>query len=333
MDTRTLGSAKNNTALDVSAIGLGCMSMSQAYGKPDMAESERTMKRALELGVTFFDTADAYGAGHNETLVGRMLGPVRNDIVLATKCGISRDPDTGARRICCTPEYVKSACDASLKRLGVEVIDLYYLHRLDPHVPIEDSVGAMSDLVQAGKIRHVGVSEMSSKTLRRAHATHPITAIQSEYSLWTRDPEDHVLPACSELGIGFVPFSPLGRAILTGIIRSEADLEEGDLRLGMPRFKGENLTKNLALVEQLQPIADARQCTTGQLSLAWILAKGDELVSIPGTKHVDRLEEDIAAAEIKLTAEEVAQIEAIMTRDAIAGPRYSEAMMRSIDKE
>jgi len=320
-------------ALEVSAIGLGCMGMSQAYGKADAAESERTLHRALDLGVTFLDTANAYGLGHNEQLIGRVLKSRRGEIQLATKFGISVD-ENGRRGVNGRPEQVADRCNESLDRLQTDVIDLYYLHRLDPEVPIEETVGAMADLVTAGKVRHLGLSEISAATLRRAHAVHPITAVQSEYSLWTRDPEAHVLPACRELGVGFVPFSPLGRAILTGAIHSADDIAgERDMRGGMPRFQGENLSKNLSLVEALSDIAETRGCTRGQLALAWLLAQGDHIAPIPGTKRVKYLEENAAAADITLTGDELAAIDALFAPENIAGDRYAPAGMRSLDRD
>ena len=284
MNRRMLG------ALEVSAVGLGCMGMSQSYGEADPEESERTLHRALDIGVNFLDTANVYGQGHNEELIGRVLKGRRSEIVLATKFGV--DAGEGAiRGIDARPEQVEARCDESLNRLQTDVIDLYYLHRVDSEVPIEDTVGAMARLVAAGKVRHLGLSEVSARTLRRAHAVHPISAVQSEYSLWTRDPEALVLPACRELGIGFVPFSPLGRAVLTGAINGEdAVSTEGDTRSTMPRFRGDNLARNLALVESLADIARAKGCTRSQLALAWLLAQEDYIAPIPGTKRVKYLE-------------------------------------------
>ncbi len=327
MRTRQLG------ALEVSAMGLGCMGMSQAYGKPDPAEAERTLHRAVDMGVTFLDTANAYGLGHNESLIGRVLGARRAEIVLATKFGISVDAD-GRRGIDGRPEQVEARCDESLARLGTDVIDLYYLHRLDPNVPIEETVGAMAELVRAGKVRHLGLSEVSAATLRRAHAVHPIAAVQSEYSLWTRDPEPHVLPACRELGVGFVPFSPVGRAILTGVITDAQSLDaKGDMRGSMPRFQGDNLEHNLALVEQFADIAERAGATRAQLALAWLLARGDDIVPIPGTKRVRYLEENAAAADIELSAAVLAEIDALFAPEQIAGERYAPAGMRSLDRD
>jgi len=319
--------------LEVSAIGLGCMGMSQAYGEADPAESERTLHRAIDIGVNFLDTANAYGRGHNEELIGRVLKDRRSEMVLATKFGIFVDQD-GNRGINGQPEQVATRCEESLARLQTDVIDLYYLHRLDPEVPIEDTVGAMAKLVEAGKVRHLGLSEVSAATLRRAHAVHPITAVQSEYSLWTRDPEPHVLPACRELGVGFVPFSPLGRAILTGSISTAEDLTgKRDMRSSMPRFQGENLTRNLATVAAFEALASAKGCTRGQLALAWLLAQGDDIAPIPGTKRVSFLEENAAAADVELSASELAEIEALFSPQNIAGERYAPAGMRSLDKD
>jgi aryl-alcohol dehydrogenase-like predicted oxidoreductase len=327
MRTATLGD------LQVSAIGLGCMGMSQAYGEADPAEAERTLHRALDLGVTFLDTANAYGLGHNESLIGRVLRERRSEIVLATKFGIVVDAD-GKRGIDGHPDRVAARCEESLERLQTDVIDLYYLHRLDPDVPIEDTVGAMAELVKAGKVRYLGLSEVSARTLRRACAVHPITAVQSEYSLWTRDPETHVLPACRELGVGFVPFSPLGRAMLTGAIDGESAIAgKGDMRSRMPRFQGDNLQHNLALVTALQDVANRRGCTPGQLALAWLLAQGDDIAPIPGTKRVKYLEENAAAADIDLTAQELDAIAALFRPEDVAGERYAPAGMRSVDRD
>jgi aryl-alcohol dehydrogenase-like predicted oxidoreductase len=319
--------------LEVSAVGLGCMGMSQSYGKADPEESERTLHRALDIGVNFLDTANVYGLGHNEALIGRVLKERRSEIVLATKFGIDAG-EGGIRGINGRPEQVEARCDESLSRLQTDVIDLYYLHRVDPEVPIEDTVGAMAGLVAAGKVRHLGLSEVSAKTLRRAHAVHPITAVQSEYSLWTRDPEAHVLPVCRELRIGFVPFSPLGRAILTGTIASEDAVSgEGDFRGSMPRFRGDNLTRNLALVESFADLALAKGCTRGQLALAWLLAQGDNVVPIPGTKRVKYLEENAAAASIELSESELGGIEKLFAPNNIAGDRYAAELMRLLDRD
>ena len=320
-------------ALEVSAIGLGCMGMSQAYGAADPAESARTLHRALDIGVTFLDTANVYGRGHNEELIGRILKERRDEIILASKFGIFIDGD-GQRTINGQPDQVTARCDESLARLQTDVIDLYYLHRLDPDVPIEETVGAMGQLVSAGKVRHLGLSEVSAATLRRAHATHPIAAVQSEYSLWTRDPEDHVLPACQELGIGFVPFSPLGRAMLTGAITSPDSLTgEADMRSTMPRFQGENFARNTALVDKFSGVAESKGCTPGQLALVWLLAQGDYVAPIPGTKRVSYLEENAAATNFALSKEERVNLETLFAPDNIAGDRYAKAGMRSLDRD
>jgi len=318
--------------LEVSAIGLGCMSMSQAYGKPDPEEAERALLRSLEVGYTFLDTASVYGLGHNERLLGRVLEDRRGDFVLASKCGIIVD-EQGRRGVDCSPDAVRRTCEQSLEHLQTDVIDLYYLHRRDPKVPIEDSVGAMADLVEAGKIRHIGLSEVSSKTLRRACAVHPIAAVQSEYSLWTRDPEEKVLAACEELGVAFVPFSPLGRAFLCGTIASREDLEKGDMRRGMPRFQGENLERNLAMIADFRALAEANGCTMAQLALAWVLGQGDNLIPIPGTKHVSYVEENAAAADIDVSAEDLVRAGEIINANTVSGPRYAEAQMISLDPE
>lgn len=323
MHQRTLGS------LTVSAIGLGCMGMSQAYGVPNDEESVATVHRALDIGITFFDTADAYGTGDNERLLSRALGSRRRDVVLATKCGvITRD---GSMAIDGSPPHIRAACDASLTRLGTDVIDLYYLHRVDPTMPIEDSVGAMAGLVTAGKVRHLGLSEASAATIRRAHAVHPITAVQSEYSLWWREPERSVLPACEALGIGFVPFSPLGRGFLTGAAIDLAALPANDMRRNMPRFKPEQLEMNERLRVELEARASVKGCTSAQLSLAWVLAKSPHIVPIPGTKRRTYLEQNAAAADLVLGAKDVADLDAVFSDDAVAGARYPEEMMRWLD--
>ncbi|MFN7980710.1 MAG: aldo/keto reductase [Vicinamibacterales bacterium] len=328
MQQRELG----RSGLRVSAMGLGCMGMSQSYGTRDDAESTATLLRALDLGITFFDTADAYGAGANERLVGSVLREHRADIVLATKFGILMSEGGTPRGVDGSPAYVKKACDASLMRLGVDVIDLYYLHRIDPKVPVEDSVGALKELVDAGKVRHIGLSEAAPATIRRAHKVHPITALQSEYSLWNREPELEVIPVCRELGIGFVPFSPLGRGFLSGGVTSVDGLPADDLRKVLPRFQGDALQQNLALVSKLERLAQAKGCAPTQLALAWVLAQGNDISPIPGTKRRSYLESNAAAAELVLTADDLAALDAAFPIGAAAGSRYPESMMQLLDK-
>ena len=327
---RTLGTT---SSLTVSTLGLGCMGMSEFYGTPDEQAGIDTIHRALDLGVTFLDTADMYGPFTNERLVGRAIAGRRDEVQLATKFGNERNPDGSWVRINGTPDYVRSACDASLERLGVDHIDLYYQHRVDKTLPIEETVGAMAELVEAGKVRHLGLSEASAETIRRAHAVHPITALQSEYSLFTRDLDDEVLPVLRELGIGLVPYSPLGRGILTGAVTRES-LESGDSRsVGyFPRFAGDALDANLALVEKVKQVAGQKGCTPGQLALAWVLAQGGNdlgVAPIPGTKRVKYLEENVGAAAVELTADDLAALEQAVPRDAVAGDRYGD--MSSID--
>jgi aryl-alcohol dehydrogenase-like predicted oxidoreductase len=328
MQIRELG----RSGLHVSAEGLGCMGMSEFYGQGDDAESIATIHRALDLGVNFLDTADMYGVGRNEELVGKAIRDRRDRVVLATKFGNVRTPEGGFAGVNGKPDYVRSACDASLKRLGVEVIDLYYQHRVDPETPIEDTVGAMSELVAAGKVRYLGLSEASPAVIARAAAVHPIAALQTEYSLWTRDPEDDVLPTCRELGIGFVAYSPLGRGFLTGQIKSEADFAPDDYRRTSPRFQGENLQQNLRLVTKIEELAAQKSVKPGQLALAWVLAQGDDIVPIPGTKRRTYLEENIQALDIVLTPAELAAIDAALPGGATAGERYPERAMRFISK-
>ena len=315
MKTRKLG----NQGLVVTELGLGCMGMSQFYGPRDDAESTATLERAIELGLDFFDTADVYGTGHNEELVGKVLRKHRNRVIIATKFGNQVLPD-GTRAINGRPEYVRSACDASLKRLGVGHVDLYYQHRVDKNVPIEETVGAMADLVRQGKVRYLGLSEASAQTVRRAHAVHPISALQSEYSLWTRDYEDEVIPTLRELGVGFVPFSPLGRGLLSGELK---DLPADDMRKKIsPRFEGGNLDQNLKVVARLKEIAQEKGITPSQLALAWVLAQGDDIVPIPGTKRRKYLEENVAAADMKLSKNDLARIEETAPKGFAAGGRY-----------
>ncbi len=319
--------------LEVSAVGLGCMGMSYAYGQADEKESLATIDRALELGVNFIDTADMYGPFTNEKLVGKALKGRRNKFVLATKFGIVFDPEDPSKRgINGNPKYVKSACEASLKRLGIETIDLYYLHRIDPDTPVEDTVGAMSRLVEEGKIRHIGLSEASAQSLRKVDKVHKITALQTEYSLWTRDVEDNdVLKTCRELQIGFVPYSPLGRRFLTGQFKKFEDLSEDDWRRTNPRFQGENFEKNLKLVKKLKEIAREKNVTASQLALAWVLAQGDDIVPIPGTKHQKYVEENAGAVDVELTSVELEQINEVFPPDAASGLRYTKELMKAVN--
>jgi len=327
MQTRKLG----RDGPTVSALGLGCMGMSEFYGPHDDAESLATLRHALDLGLNFLDTADAYGPYTNEELVGRALRGRRQDAFLATKFGFVRDPnDPGARGLNGSPAHVAAACEASLKRLAVEQIDLYYLHRVDPQVPVEETVGAMARLVKAGKVRYLGLSEVSAETLARAHAVHPITALQSEYSLWTRNPENGVLAACERLGVGLVAYSPLGRGFLTGALKTPDDFAPDDYRRENPRFQGENFGRNLALVEKVKTLAQDKGCTPAQLALAWVLAQEPWIVPIPGTRRIRNLDENLGALKVHLSAVDLDTIEAVFPAGATAGARYSENMMRLV---
>ncbi|HZQ59939.1 MAG TPA: aldo/keto reductase [Casimicrobiaceae bacterium] len=327
MERRKLGAG-----LEVSALGLGCMGMSDFYAGRDEAEAIATLHRALDLGITLLDTADIYGVGANEELVGRAIRGRRDQVVLATKFGNVRDRNGNHLGINGRPEYVRQACEASMKRLGVDVIDLYYQHRVDPATPIEETVGAMAELVRAGKVRWLGLSEAAPETMRRAHAVHPIAALQTEYSLWTRDPEDEILPAVRALGIGFVAYSPLGRGFLTGAIRSPDDLAADDWRRDVPRFQGENFARNLDLVREIEAIAREKRCTPAQLALAWVLRQGEDIVPIPGTKRRHYLEENVGALRVELSDDDLARIDQALPRGVAAGTRYPERGMQAVNR-
>lgn len=327
MDQRSLG----RSGLSVSAIGLGCMGMSEFYGPSDDEQSLATLAAALDLGINFFDTADMYGVGHNERLLGRFLKGRRDSVILATKFGNVRGPNGERLGISGTPDYVRSACDASLERLGIDTIDLYYQHRVDPNTPIEETVGAMKGLVEAGKVRFLGLSECSVATLRKAHAVHPITAVQIEYSLWSREPEDEMLAACRELGVAFVAYSPLGRSFLTGAVSTPDALADDDFRRSNPRFSGDALKTNLALVEALKDFAAGKGVTSAQIALAWILGKDDNIIPIPGTRRQKYLEENVAATRIRLSPDEIAALDALFAPDAVAGTRYPAAAMAMLN--
>ena len=327
MQKRTLGQG-----LTVSAMGLGCMGMSDFYGGRDDAEATATIHRAMDLGIDLFDTADMYGSGRNEELLGRAIAGRRSQVIVATKFGNVRNPDGTFKGVNGRPEYVRQCCESSLRRLGVETIDLYYQHRVDPETPIEETVGAMSELVRAGKVRWLGLSEAAPQTLRRAHAIHPIAALQTEYSLWSREPEENILQTVRELGVGFVPYSPLGRGFLTGRIRRVEDLEADDYRRGSPRFIGDNFRKNLQLVEEIGAIAVEKRCRPSQLALAWVLAQGADIVPIPGTKRRKYLDENVGALDVELTREDLDRIDRVIPPGVASGDRYAPHAMRAVGR-
>ena len=316
---------------EVSALGLGCMGMSEFYGPHNDDDSLRVLHRAVDIGVSFLDTAETYGIGHNEKLLGRFLKQTSATVEIATKFGIVRKPGEYTRIIDNSASYTRSACEGSLRRLGVDCIDLYYVHRIDQNQPIEDVITTLSRLVEEGKIKHIGLCEVGAQTLRKAHSVHPIAAVQTEYSLWTRDVENEILPTCRELGVGFVPYSPLGRGFLTGTYDTQTKFADDDFRANLPRFSSSNITKNLAIVECIRSFADRKQCTAAQIALAWLLAHGDDIVPIPGTRHIKYLEENASAAEISLTDNELNELETAIAKLAVAGERYTEEGMKGLN--
>ncbi len=327
MKTRKLG----NSNIEVSALGLGCMGMSEFYGESDDIESLATLEHAFELGVTLYDSADTYGIGHNEELLGRFVAGKRDKVVIATKCGIIREKGKYERQINSSPAYIRSACEASLKRLGTDAIDLFYLHRLNPEVPIEESVGALVDLITEGKIKSYGLCEVSTNTLRRAHTVHPVAALQTEYSLWSREPEDEILAACSELNTAFVAYSPLGRGFLTGTLTDTKDLSKGDFRIANPRFEKENLARNSLLLDAVKDIALAHHCTLGQVSLAWLLNQGQHIIPIPGTRRKKYLQENVDSTQVKLTEANLTELDNVFKQSAVSGDRYTAEGMKGLN--